>query len=81
MTLATYLNRAYCAQNKIKDRSADTVEDVATVTDAFRAAANGDADLLAAAKAERDRLKGVPPNRCHISKTHGAFLTSALEGL
>lgn len=80
-TLATFLTRAYCAQNKLRPPSSDTVEALADVTAAFRESAGNDDGLLTEARAESARLAKIPAQRCLISKTHGAFLTMALEGL
>jgi hypothetical protein len=79
--LSDFLTRAYCAQNMIKAPGADAVEAVADVAAEFQKCATNYKTLLVEAKAERDRLRGIPANRCHISRTHGAFLTTALEGL
>jgi hypothetical protein len=79
--LSEFLTRAYCAQNKLRMRGADTVETLADITAEFQECAGAHKDLLAEAKTERDRLRGIPANRCHISRTHGAFLNTALEGL
>lgn len=81
MTLAAILSRAYCAHNKIRAPGGNAVESLADVAAEFRQLAGDDANLLAEARTESARLAKVPGQRCHISKTHGAFLTMALEGL
>lgn len=79
--LAPFLSRAYCAHNKIKAPGCDGVETLAAVIEEFRKCAANDKGLMAEARAESARLAKIPGQRCHISKTHGAFLNAALEGL
>jgi hypothetical protein len=76
--LSDFLTRAYCAQNKLRMRGADTVETLADITAEFQKCAADHKALLTEAKTERDRLRGIPANRCHISRMHLAFLNSAL---